>query len=62
MTLAANVVVGRCTFDLTPEFATASGTLAANQGLYDGFQAAGLAWGSRSGRTASRSSCSFSGA
>ena len=45
MTLAANAVVGWRTFDLTPEFATASRTLAANQGLYNGFLAAGLAWG-----------------
>lgn len=37
--------VGRRTFGLTPEFATASKTLAANQGLYNGFLAAGLVWG-----------------
>lgn len=36
---------GRRTFGLTPEFATASKALAANQGLYNGFLAAGLAWG-----------------
>jgi putative membrane protein len=30
---------------LTPEFATASKALAANQGLYNGFLAAGLLWG-----------------
>ena len=36
---------GRRTFGLTPEFATASRTLAANQGLYNGFLAAGLLWG-----------------
>lgn len=36
---------GRRTFGLTAEFATASKTLAANQGLYNGFLAAGLAWG-----------------
>jgi putative membrane protein len=36
---------GRKTFGLTPEFATASKALAANQGLYNGFLAAGLAWG-----------------
>lgn len=36
---------GRKTFDLTPEFATASKALAANQGLYNGFLAAGLVWG-----------------
>ena len=35
---------GRRTFGLTPEFAAASRALAANQGLYNGFLAAGLAW------------------
>ena len=33
------------TFGLDPEFAKASKTLAANQGLYNGFLAAGLVWG-----------------
>jgi putative membrane protein len=37
--------LGLKTFRLTPEFAAASKTLAANQGLYNGFLAAGLAWG-----------------
>lgn len=32
-------------FGLTPEFARASRALAANQGLYNGFLAAGLGWG-----------------
>lgn len=32
-------------FGLSAEFATASKSLAANQGLYNGFLAAGLAWG-----------------
>ena len=36
---------GRRTFRLTPEFAAASKSLAANQGLYNGFLAAGLLWG-----------------
>ena len=36
---------GRKTFGLTPEFAKASKALAANQGLYNGFLAAGLVWG-----------------
>lgn len=36
---------GRRTFGLTPEFAAASRKLAMNQGLYNGFLAAGLAWG-----------------
>lgn len=37
--------LGRKVFRLTPEFAEASKTLAANQGLYNGFLAAGLIWG-----------------
>jgi putative membrane protein len=36
---------GRRVFGLTPEFATASKSLAANQGLYNGFLVAGLVWG-----------------
>lgn len=36
--------LGRRVFGLTPEFATASKVLAANQGLYNGFLAAGLLW------------------
>ena len=36
---------GLRTFGLTPEFAAASKALAANQGLYNGFLAAGLIWG-----------------
>jgi putative membrane protein len=36
---------GRKAFNLTPEFAKASKVLAANQGLYNGFLAAGLIWG-----------------
>jgi len=36
---------GRRAFGLTPEFAEASKVLAANQGLYNGFLAAGLLWG-----------------
>ncbi len=35
---------GRRTFGTTPEFATASAVLVANQGLYNGFLAAGLLW------------------
>ena len=37
-------------FGTTPEFAAASKVLAANQGLYNGFLAAGLLWGLLSGR------------
>jgi putative membrane protein len=36
---------GLRTFGLTPEIAQASAALAANQGLYNGFLAAGLIWG-----------------
>jgi putative membrane protein len=36
---------GMKTFGTTPEIAQASATLAANQGLYNGFLAAGLFWG-----------------
>jgi len=36
---------GRRIFRTTPEYAAASKTLAANQGLYNGFIAAGLVWG-----------------
>jgi putative membrane protein len=36
---------GRRTFGLKPEFAAASKSLAANQGLYNGFLAAGIVWG-----------------
>lgn len=37
--------MGRRTFGLTAEFAEQTKALAANQGLYNGFLAAGLAWG-----------------
>ena len=37
--------LGLRTFGLTPEFAKSSKTLAANQGLYNGFLVAGLLWG-----------------
>jgi putative membrane protein len=36
---------GRKAFGTTPEFSAASKVLAANQGLYNGFLVAGLAWG-----------------
>ena len=36
---------GMRVFRTTPEFAEASRVLAANQGLYNGFLAAGLLWG-----------------
>jgi putative membrane protein len=40
-----NHPIGYKTFATTPEFATASATLAMNQGLYNGFLAAGLIYG-----------------
>jgi putative membrane protein len=42
--------VGRRTFGMTPQQSAFSKTLAANQGLYNGFLAAGLLWGLWSGR------------
>ena len=42
---------GLKTFNMTNETAKASATLAANQGLYNGFLAAGLIWGLVSGIT-----------
>ncbi|MCC6300099.1 MAG: DUF1304 domain-containing protein [Anaerolineales bacterium] len=36
---------GRERFKMTPEYSKASASLAANQGLYNGFLAAGLVWG-----------------
>lgn len=36
---------GRKLFKMTPEYSKASASLAANQGLYNGFLAAGLIWG-----------------
>ena len=35
------------TFGMTPEFAASTAVMAANQGLYNGFLAAGLIWGMR---------------
>jgi putative membrane protein len=40
-----NHPVGRKLFNMTPEVSAASAALAANQGLYNGFLAAGLIWG-----------------
>lgn len=36
---------GRKAFGLAPEFSASTKVLAANQGLYNGFLAAGLVWG-----------------
>jgi putative membrane protein len=44
-----NHPVGRKTFRMSKEVSEASATLAANQGLYNGFLAAGLIWGWVSG-------------
>jgi putative membrane protein len=44
-----NHPVGRKTFRMTREVSESSATLAANQGLYNGFLAAGLIWGLLSG-------------
>jgi len=40
-----NTPTGRRAFGLTAEFAASTRVLAANQGLYNGFLAAGLFWG-----------------
>ncbi len=42
--------IGQRIFAMTPEVSAASAVLAANQGLYNGFLAAGLVWGLLSGR------------
>jgi len=43
--------VGRQIFQMTPEVSRSSAVLAANQGLYNGFLAAGLIWALWSDRT-----------
>jgi putative membrane protein len=45
-----NHPVGRRIFGTTPEVAASSAALAANQGLYNGFLAAGLVWALGTGR------------
>ncbi len=40
-----NTPRGRKSFGLSPAFAASTKALAANQGLYNGFLAAGLSWG-----------------
>jgi putative membrane protein len=42
--------VGRRIFAMTPEVSASSRVLAMNQGLYNGFLAAGLIWGLAAGR------------
>lgn len=44
-----NTKTGHKAFNLTPDFARDTRVLAANQGLYNGFLAAGLLWGLRLG-------------
>jgi len=46
--------LGRKAFGLKADFAEQSKALAANQGLYNGFLAAGLAWGVMQGAAAGR--------
>ncbi len=46
--------LGRRAFGLKADFAEQSKVLAANQGLYNGFLAAGLAWGVIQGAAAGR--------
>jgi putative membrane protein len=45
-----NHPIGREIFKMTPEVSASSAILAANQGLYNGFLAAGLVWGLLTGR------------
>ncbi len=45
-----NHPIGQKIFNMTPEVSASSATLATNQGLYNGFLAAGLFWGLFSGR------------
>src|SRR5262245_30222404 len=42
--------LGLRTFGMTQEFANSTAVLAANQGLYNGFLAAGLVWGLLAGK------------
>ncbi|NND83026.1 MAG: DUF1304 domain-containing protein [Gammaproteobacteria bacterium] len=43
--------IGRKVFNMTPEVSSSSAVLAMNQGLYNGFLAAGLFWGLLRDRT-----------
>jgi putative membrane protein len=42
--------IGRQIFNMSPQVSASSAVLAANQGLYNGFLAAGLVWGLVTGR------------
>jgi putative membrane protein len=46
-----NHPLGRKIFAMTPEVSASSAALAANQGLYNGFLAAGLVWGLAANRS-----------
>lgn len=50
---------GRKTFGMSAEQAAATATLAANQGLYNGFLAAGLIWGLTQGIVSGRPVLTF---
>jgi putative membrane protein len=52
---------GRRAFGLTPERAEMTKSLAANQGLYNGFLAAGLGWGLLAGAAGDRPKIFFLG-
>ena len=52
--------LGLRTFGMTQDFANSTAVLAANQGLYNGFLAAGWSGACSRGRTAAHSKCSFS--
>ncbi len=56
-----NKPTGHRIFRLTPEFAAASRSLAANQGLYNGFLAAGLLWGMSMGSSGNHITVFFLG-
>lgn len=45
---------GRKRFGMTPDYSNASASLAANQGLYNGFLAAGLIWGLVTGEASTK--------
>ncbi len=51
--------LARRAFGMSVEYAAQTRVLAANQGLYNGFLAAGLVWGMMQGEPAGRATCSF---
>jgi putative membrane protein len=52
---------GLRTFNMTPDVAASSKVLAANQGLYNGFLAAGLVWGLLAKENGTAIKCFFLG-